>query len=229
MAKVHYNVKQEVEVECEFEVKYSTFDGENFEVRYKCEAEVPVDEDFDGSLNPKVYSFLRARVSLRVISIPRVFKILGMRITRFVVVTHDLVVLSEVTYKQGKYVETLLYDVDENLPPPVPLVFHNVEGEFSRELQTEMEKPVVVYLYPLLTDRLDLWNLLEEYEGWNFRAVFGVEEGGREINVIIDEASVCEKDVSVMHEMYFSRKVVSLVFTVWKEGEGSIDPILPLC
>ena len=70
--------------------------------------------------------------------------------TKCVVETHDLVVLSEETLPQGKYVELLLTGVNENLPPPVSQVFHKVfvKGAFARELQREMKKPVNVCIYP---------------------------------------------------------------------------------
>lgn len=163
---------------------------------------VQVREEFEYVIeDPQVYGQVEGIIAINMLHIPKMFKVLGMRMTRFVVVSHDLVVLSEETLYQ---------------PPPIPLIFRNVEEEFSRELQSEMEKPFVVYLSPMLGSIVDLGVEIREFRGWNFEAELGVKVGEMVVNMIVEKASVCEKDISVMEGFFHLREVVSLELIVWK-------------
>ena len=156
MVKVHYYGKQEVVVNCEYVVDYSTLKGVHLEKKFAFEKKVLLDENFDGSENSEMFVQLRQGVSEMVISNPKVFKVFGMRMSRCVVETHDLVVLCEETLGQGKYVEALFGGV-ENLPPPILQKFHRVfvEGAFARELRREMEKLQNVCIFPTSSTRLN--------------------------------------------------------------------------
>ena len=202
MAKVHYNVKQEVNIDCEYIVDYCTYKGDRRMKSVSFETTVEVGKEFEYAWeDPQVLAEVEGNIEVYVLRIPKTSKVYGMIMTRFVVVSYDLVVLSEVTPKQ---------------PAPTPLMFHVVEEGFSIELQTEMEKPWGVCLCPMLESIVDLGVEIREFMGWSFRAAISVKVGENVVHTDLGVGIVCAMEVYKMVKLFELIKVVDIRITVWK-------------